>query len=151
MARCTHGQLAHMTDDKWTKTKQYGGILCEAVPTRSWSFSLVDERDGHLTTPAPNVMGVVYNLAVILLIQWCGLQGQGAHPSTTHNIKERTSAIYTPQVYNHGFHVVRQLQACNLEPALCRGLCCMSSQAQETVRQRCLCDEILWAPLLAFE
>lgn len=30
MARCTHGQLAHMTDDKWTKTKQYGGILCEA-------------------------------------------------------------------------------------------------------------------------
>lgn len=38
MARCTHGQLAHMTDDKWTKAKQYGGILCEAVPTRSRSF-----------------------------------------------------------------------------------------------------------------
>ncbi len=79
-------------------------------------------------------MCAVYNLAVIPLKQWCRLQRQGVCPSTIHNIKEWTSAIYTLQVYNHGFHVVRQLQSCNLDPALCRVLCRMSTQAQEIDR-----------------
>lgn len=80
-----------------------------------------------MTTSAPNVLFAVYNLAVIVLIQWYRSQGQGIRPSTVHNIKEWTSAIYTLQAYNHGFHVVRELLGCNLEPALCRVLCCMSS------------------------
>lgn len=80
-----------------------------------------------MTTSVPHVMCAVYNLAVILLIQWCRLQGQGVYPSTIHNIKEWTGAIYTLQVYNHGFLVVREMQGCNLEPTLCRVPCCMSS------------------------
>lgn len=36
-----------------------------------------------------------------------------------------------------------ELQGCNLEPSLDADLCCMSSQAQETVGQRCLYAGIL--------
>lgn len=98
------------------------------MQTHSHSFLLaVDESDRHMTTSVPNVMCAEYNLAVMLCIQWCRLQGQGVHPSIIHNIKEWTGAIYTPQVYNHGFHVVRELQGCNLEPTLCSVLCCISS------------------------
>lgn len=92
----------------------------------------------------------VYNLAVILPIQWCRLRGQGVYPSTIHNIKEWTGAIYTSQVYNHGFHVVREMQGCNLEPALFRGLSHISSYKTGN-GQRCLYDEILLGPYLAIK
>lgn len=81
-----------------------------------------------MAKPVPNVICVVYNLAAILPIQCCRLQGQGVQPSTIHNIKEWVRAIYTHQIYNHGFRVVRELQGCNHEASLSRDLSCISSQ-----------------------
>lgn len=80
-------------------------------------------------------MCAVYNLAATLPTQWCRLQGQGVHSSTVHSIKEETRAIYTSQVYNHGFHVVLEQQSCNLKPPLCSTVCCKSLKAQEQTHE----------------
>lgn len=87
----------------------------------------------QLTTSVPGVILAGYNLAAIVRIQRLRSPGRGVRPSA----EEWTSAIYTAQVYNHGFYVVAELQGCNLQPALCPVLCCTSTYPQEVKMFTC--------------
>lgn len=139
MARYTHGQVAGEIADKWTEVY----ALFKVASVRSHSFLSPVRRKKknkvyrQSVTSVPSVMLAGCNLAVVVRIQRLRSPGRGVRPSA----EEWTSAIYTAQVYNHGFHVVAEPQGCNLVPALCRALCCTSRHR----KWRCLHDEILLA------